>query len=91
MSFHDFIWFFEGLFTVSTLFWLNMSFKTAVFTRQNVSETSTDIISPLRQEIVGAVSIPVMAKCRIGHFVESQAGNWGHLTSPWHANHGNPI
>ncbi len=25
------------------------------------------------QEIMGAVSIPVMAKCRIGHFVEAQA------------------
>ena len=24
------------------------------------------------KEIVNAVSIPVMAKCRIGHFVESQ-------------------
>jgi pyridoxal 5'-phosphate synthase pdxS subunit len=26
------------------------------------------------REIIDAVTIPVMAKCRIGHFVEAQVG-----------------
>ena len=34
------------------------------------------------QEIVNSVSIPVMAKCRIGHFVESQALIFGMRVRP---------
>ena len=29
------------------------------------------------EEIMAAVSIPVMAKCRIGHFVEAEVRRWG--------------
>ena len=38
----------------------------------NIHNTHAHNISQKVKEIQGAVTIPVMAKCRIGHFVEAQ-------------------